>query len=173
MNRRFLGNEKGEKCCIPCQGNSNMHKGKHSGMQTTTAYSVWEVQALLENKVRQGGSGWGGAGGKPLKVGTCQTAKVFYVMPSIASGLHCGAERIVSKLLNAYSATDGIIDTWHSLSYLNFSWNTRWIDVSLISLIWKSKSQLRKWYSQYLNKDPLDCKVHILFYHILEGTGVS
>lgn len=45
--------------------------------------------------------------------------------------------------------------------------------ISPVSLILKSKGPLDAWYSHDLKEGPLDCKGHILFYHIWGGVGLS
>lgn len=72
MNRRFLGNGRRKKFCIPCQGN-NTYKGKHGGMPTKTAPGVGRLQEFLGNEGRRQWTG--GAGGEAAKLGRCQIVK--------------------------------------------------------------------------------------------------
>lgn len=73
MNRRFLGNRRRRKFCLPCRGN-NAYKGKHVGTQTKTALSVCEFQVFLEDKGRKQVEDWWRD--EAAKAGRCQIVRV-------------------------------------------------------------------------------------------------
>lgn len=67
---------------------------------------------MLEKEVGEIGSGLVWAGGSAAKVEQMTDDKrLLYAVPTIAFGFDSGAERIISKLLNVYSATDSTMDT--------------------------------------------------------------
>ena len=139
MNRRCLGSGQRGKCCIACQENNNTCKGRHSGMQAKTVHRVCELQVLPGSRVGEIGNGLVRAGSRDAKGEQMSENKsLLYPVPTIAFGLDSRAERIVSKLLSIYSATDSIVETWHSLFYFNFKWKykvgvyeSHFIDVSI------------------------------------------